>query len=159
MRFHWQLSTFAGMNYIYLFLAFVVGLAITVQAGVNANLRQAMANPILAAIISFGSGFVALVLMFLATGGSIPPVETIKQISWWKWTGGVMGAIYMITVIVSVQKIGTANMVSLSVAGQLLAALILDHYGLMGFSIHPANTWRMLGVGLIIAGVLLVVKN
>ncbi|GAB4049883.1 DMT family transporter [Spirosoma litoris] len=147
------------MNYIYLVLAFIVGLAITVQAGVNANLRQAMANPILAAIISFGSGFIALVLMFLATGGSTPPFETIKQISWWKWTGGVMGAIYMITVIVSVQKIGTANMVSLSVAGQLVAALILDHYGLMGFSIHPANTWRLLGVGLIIAGVLLVVKN
>ncbi|QMW00960.1 DMT family transporter [Spirosoma foliorum] len=147
------------MNYIYLVLAFIVGLAITVQAGVNANLRQAMSNPILAAIVSFGSGFMVLVLMFLATGGSIPPFETIKQISWWKWTGGIMGAIYMITVIVSVQKIGTANMVSLSVAGQLVAALILDHYGLMGFSIHPANSWRLLGVGLIIAGVLLVVKN
>ena len=153
------MPTFALMNYIYLLFAFLVGLAITVQAGVNANLRQAMANPILAAVISFGSGFVALILMLLVTGGSIPPLETIKQVSWWKWMGGIMGAVYMITVIVSVPKIGTANLVSLSVAGQLVAALILDHYGLMGFALHPANGWRLLGVGLIIAGVLFVVKN
>jgi transporter family-2 protein len=147
------------MNYIYILFAFLVGLAITVQAGVNANLRQAMASPILAAAISFGSGLIALILLFIASGSSAPSVEAIKQVSWWKWTGGVMGAVYMITVIVSVPKIGTANLVSLSVAGQLVAAIILDHYGLMGFTLHPANGWRLLGVMLIITGVLLVVKN
>ncbi|GAB4032205.1 DMT family transporter [Spirosoma jeollabukense] len=151
--------TFATMNYIYILFAFLVGIAITVQAGVNANLRQAMANPILAAAISFGSGFVVLVLLFLATGGSAPSSDTIKQVAWWKWAGGVMGAIYMITVIVSVPKIGTANLVSLSVAGQLLAAVVLDHYGLLGFSLHPANGWRLLGLVFIMAGVLLVVRN
>lgn len=147
------------MNYIYLLMAFLVGLAITVQAGVNANLRQALTNPILAASISFGSGLVTLILMFLASGGSVPPADTIKEVSWWKWTGGVMGAVYMITVIVSVPKIGTANLVSLSVAGQLMAAIILDHYGLMGFALHPANGWRLLGILLIVTGVLLVVRN
>ncbi|WP_461109118.1 DMT family transporter [Spirosoma koreense] len=147
------------MNYIYVLFAFLVGLAITVQAGVNANLRQAMASPILAAIISFGSGFIVLVLLFLASGDSIPDNTTIRQVSWWKWTGGAMGALYMITVIVSVPKIGTANLVSLSVAGQLIAALVLDHYGLLGFAQHPANGWRLLGIMLIVSGVLLVVRN
>ncbi|MFD2932962.1 DMT family transporter [Spirosoma flavum] len=147
------------MNYIYILFAFLVGLAITVQAGVNANLRQAMASPILAAAVSFGSGFVALVILFMASGASVPSLEAIKQVSWWKWMGGVMGAVYMITVIVSVPKIGTANLVSLSVAGQLVAALVLDHYGLLGFALHPVNGWRLLGVALIITGVLFVVKN
>lgn len=147
------------MNYLFLILAFLVGVAITVQAGVNANLRQAMGNPILAASISFGSGLIALLLMLLATGGSVPSADAIKQVSWWKWMGGLMGAVYMITVIVSVPKIGTANLVSLSVAGQLVAAIILDHYGFMGFALHPANGWRLLGILLIITGVLLVVRN
>ncbi|MCK8490625.1 MULTISPECIES: DMT family transporter [Spirosoma] len=147
------------MNYLYVFFAFLVGLAITVQAGVNANLRQAMANPILAAAISFGSGFIVLVLLLLASGSSVPSLDTVKQVSWWKWMGGAMGALYMITVIVSVPKIGTANLVSLSVAGQLLAAVVLDHYGLMGFALHPANGWRLAGLVLIMAGVLLVVRN
>ncbi len=84
------MPTFTGMNVIYLFFAFLIGIAITVQAGVNANLRQAMASPVLAAAISFGSGFVALVLMLLASGGSVPP-ETIRQVSWWKWMGALWG--------------------------------------------------------------------
>ena len=147
------------MNYMYLLLAFLTGLAITVQAGVNANLRQAMTNPVLAATISFGSGFLALVMFLLASGSSVPAFATIREVSWWKWTGGLIGAIYVTTVIVSVPKIGTANLVSLSVAGQLIAALILDHYGLLGFAHHPANAWRLLGVVLIVAGVLLVVRN
>ncbi len=154
-----RFPTFTGMNVLYLFFAFLIGIAITVQAGVNANLRQALSSPVLAAVVSFGSGLVALVLMLLASGGSMPTVDLIKQVSWWKWMGGMMGAVYMITVIVSVQKIGTANLVSLSVAGQLAAAIVLDHYGLLNFDVHPANGWRLLGVGLIVAGVLLVVKN
>lgn len=147
------------MNLIYLLFAFLTGLAITVQAGVNANLRQAMTNPVLAASISFGTGFLILLLILFATGGTVPPVETIRQVNWWKWTGGLIGAVYVTTVIVSVPKIGTANLVSLSVAGQLVAALVLDHYGLLGFAEHPANGWRLLGIALIMAGAMLVVRN
>ncbi|MGF7216255.1 transporter family-2 protein [Spirosoma lacussanchae] len=147
------------MNYVFLLLAFLTGLAITVQAGVNANLRQAITNPLLAAAISFGTGFVSLLLVLLTTSSSAPSIDTFRQISWWKWTGGFIGAIYVSTVIASVPKIGSGNLVSLSVAGQLLAAVVLDHYGLLGFTLHPANGWRLLGLVLIMAGVLLVVRN
>ncbi|WP_077923837.1 DMT family transporter [Spirosoma sp. 209] len=147
------------MNYVFLLLAFLTGLAITVQAGVNANLRQAITNPLLAAAISFGTGFMSLLLVLLTTSSSAPSIDTFRQISWWKWTGGFIGAIYVSTVIASVPKIGSGNLVSLSVAGQLLAAVVLDHYGLLGFTLHPANGWRLLGLVLIMAGVLLVVRN
>ncbi|HLL93417.1 MAG TPA: DMT family transporter [Spirosoma sp.] len=147
------------MNYIYMLLAFLTGIAISVQAGVNANLRQSLANPVLAAAVSFGTGFVALLIMLLASRASVPSMEAIRQLNWWKWTGGLIGAVYVTTVIVSVPKIGTANLVSLSVAGQLLAAVVLDHYGLLGFALHPTNGWRLLGMALIVAGVLLVVRN
>lgn len=147
------------MNYVYILLAFLTGIAISIQAGVNANLRQAITSPVLAAAISFGTGFVSLIILLLALGSSVPPLESIRQVSWWKWTGGIIGAVYVTTVIVSVPKIGTANLVSLSVAGQLLAAVVLDHYGLLGFALHPANGWRILGMVVIVAGVLLVVRN
>ncbi len=147
------------MNYVYILLAFLTGIAISVQAGVNANLRQSLTNPVLAAAVSFGTGFVSLLVMLLASGVSVPTIETVRQVSWWKWTGGLIGAVYVTTVIISVPKIGTANLVSLSVAGQLLAAVVLDHYGLLGFAVHPANGWRLLGMVLIMAGALLVVRN
>jgi transporter family-2 protein len=147
------------MNYVYILLAFLTGIAISIQAGVNANLRQSLTNPVLAAAISFGTGLLALIVMLFVSGVSAPSLDAVRQVSWWKWTGGIIGAVYVTTVIISVPKIGTANLVSLSVAGQLLAAVVLDHYGLLGFALHPANGWRILGMVVIVVGVLLVVRN
>ncbi|RYF62842.1 MAG: DMT family transporter [Cytophagaceae bacterium] len=147
------------MQYLFLVLAFLTGIAISIQAGVNSNLRLALNNPLLASLISFGTGFFTLLIVHLSTRGSIPPMAVFRSLAWWKWTGGVIGALYVTTVILSVPRIGTANLVSLSVAGQLIAAVVLDHYGLLGFTQHPANTWRLMGIVLILAGVWLVVKN
>lgn len=147
------------MQYLFLFLAFLTGIAIAIQAGINSNLRLSLNNPLLASLISFGTGLITLLVVHLSTGGAVPPMATLRSLSWWKWTGGVIGAVYVTTVILSVPRIGTANLVSLSVAGQLLAAVVLDHYGMLGFAQHPANGWRILGIGLILAGVWLVVKN
>ena len=72
---------------------------------------------------------------------------------------GVLGAFFVTTVILSVQKIGSANMICLIVAGQLLTAMLLDHYGLLGFKLHQINGWRIAGGLLIVAGVYLIVKN
>lgn len=147
------------MNYIFYALALLTGIAITIQAGVNAQLRQVLPHPVLAALISFGIGFLSLVGYQLMSGGAWPTLATLRGLAWWKWTGGLIGAVYVTTVIMSVSRIGAANLVSLSVAGQLAAAIVLDHYGWLGFSLHPATGWRLLGAVLIMAGVVLVVKN
>ena len=147
------------MPYIFYILALLTGVAMSIQSGVNAGLRQGVGSPLLAAVISFGTGFLALILVQLSVGNPAPTLETMRQISWWKWIGGLIGACYVTTVIVTITKIGPGNLLSLSVAGQLIAAIVLDHYGLLGFAPHPANTWRLLGVLLIIGGVILVVRN
>ncbi|GAB3251568.1 DMT family transporter [Larkinella harenae] len=144
---------------IYFLFAFLVGVATSVQSGVNSQLRQVVAHPILAALISFGSGFVALTVISLALRAPVPSVEALREISWWKWTGGLLGAVYVTTVIITVPRIGAGNLLSLSVAGQLLAAVILDHYGLLGFREHGLTVWRLVGVLLIVLGVVFVVKN
>lgn len=147
------------MNFIYFIFAFLVGVATSVQSGVNSQLRQLVAHPILAALISFGSGFLVLTVVSLVLRAPVPTVEALREISWWKWTGGLLGAIYVTTVIITVPRIGAGNLLSLSVAGQLLAAVILDHYGLLGFREHGLTVWRLAGVLLIVLGVMLVVKN
>lgn len=147
------------MNIVYFIFAFLVGIATSVQSGVNSQLRQAVSHPIQAALISFGSGFVVLTVISLALRAPVPTMEAMRGISWWKWTGGLLGAIYVTTVIITVPRIGAGNLLSLSVAGQLLAAVILDHYGLLGFKEHGLTIWRLIGVLLIVLGVVLVVKN
>lgn len=147
------------MSFIYYILAFLTGIANSTQSGVNSQLRLALQNPLLAAVGSFGGGFLSLLLLQFTIGSPVPSLEVLRQVSWWKWTGGLLGVFYVCSVIISVPKIGPTNLLSLSVAGQLLAAVVLEHYGWVGFREHAVNGWRMLGILLIILGVVLVVKN
>ncbi|WP_234736865.1 DMT family transporter [Tellurirhabdus bombi] len=147
------------MAILYYLFAFLTGVANSTQSGVNSQLRQGLSNPLLAAVGSFAIGFFSLIGLQLIIGGPIPTLEAVRQISWWKWTGGLLGAFYIVTVIVAVPRVGVASLLCLSIAGQLIAAVIYDHYGLMGFVQHSANGWRLLGVVLVLVGAILVVKN
>ncbi|MEZ4905617.1 MAG: DMT family transporter [Spirosomataceae bacterium] len=121
------------MNYLFFFLAFLVGIANTVQSGVNSQLRIAVQNPILASIISFLIGLTALLICYaLFNKAPVPSLENFRNIVWWKWIGGLLGAFYVLSVIFSVKEIGPANLLSLLIAGQLLAGIVVDHFGWIG---------------------------
>lgn len=141
------------MNLFYFLLVFVAGIGVTLQLGVNSQLRQAVANPVLSSLISFLVGTVALVIYLVATTKTIPAFETYRNIPWWKYLGGLLGAFYVTTVIIAAPRIGAANVIVLIVAGQLITALICDHFGFLGFTIQPINVYRILGALLILAGV------
>lgn len=148
------------MNLFYFLLVFIAGIGVTLQLGVNSQLRQVAGNPVLAALVSFVVGTAALLLYVLGTARStLPALETFRAIAWWKYAGGVLGAFYITTVIIAAPRIGAANVVALIVAGQLLAALVCDHFGWIGFTVQPVTVYRLLGALLILAGVLLMQRK
>jgi len=55
-----------------------------------------------------------------------------------------------------VPRIGAATLLGVSVAGQMLVSLLLDHYGLIGYPVHPVSAWRIVGAALLLAGVWLI---
>ena len=132
------------------------GIGLTVQAAVNARLREAVGAPVLSALISFGVGAVALAVM-LALGvlGRAKPLD-LSGSPWWMWTGGLFGAFYVTLAVVGVPRVGAAVVVACAVFGQMAAALLLDSFGWLGVPRAPLNVWRVLGAVLVVAGVLLI---
>jgi transporter family-2 protein len=144
---------------LYYFLAFIAGICISTQAGINSQLKQAVGNPFLASLFSFVIGSLALFLFSIFTPNfSLPEVAILKNISWWKWTGGILGAVYVTAVIVSAPKIGAANLIGFIVAGQMILAVFLDNFGLIGFQVHSLSLIRFAGVITVILGVFLIQK-
>jgi transporter family-2 protein len=81
---------------------------------------------------------------------------TIAQSAWWSWTGGLFGAIYVGISIVLLPRFGAAGVVSLIVAGQMLASILFDHYELFGLASRPVDWSRITGALLLVAGVALI---
>lgn len=148
------------MNWIFLLLAFMIGIANAVQSGVNAQLRESLNNPILAAITSFSIGLIILLIAFACFNENpVPKIGDLKQIPPTRFLGGALGAFYVITVIFIVRKIGSSNMMCLVIAGQMATVMTIDHFGLQGFAVHHITMPRLLGAVLLVAGVVLILKN
>lgn len=144
---------------IFYLIALLAGLAVTIQAGANAQLRLAVGNPVITAMISFLVGTTILVTYVLLTSTHLlPSFKTISGISWWKWIGGALGVFYIISVIVVAPRIGAASTFGFIVGGQLIFAVIFDHFGVIGFPQHPVSWLRVVGVLLLLAGVYLIQK-
>lgn len=148
------------MLYIYYLLSLVSGFALTLQVGINGELRSKIGNPILSSLISFAVGTLGLAIVFFSAvlNGSIslPTANHIKSTSWWMFLGGLLGAFYIFTTIFASPKIGFANMFSLVICGQIILAVIFDHFGLLGNQVHLLTPVRALGIILLISGVYII---
>jgi len=82
--------------------------------------------------------------------------DSISRHPWWIWSGGLLGAFLVASTVVLAPRLGAASMVALIVAGQMLASICLDHFGWIGYPVHPVSGLRMLGVFFLVGGVVLI---
>lgn len=146
------------MNTWYILLAIAAGAVLPIQLGVNSTLRHGIGSPIVATLISFLVGIVCLVAYAFVTRAAWPTAQMLAKLPLWAWLGGALGAYYVATAIVVAPKLGAANVMCLMIAAQLIASLLLDHYGLIGFTQHSINPARMAGALLLVVGTVLIVK-
>lgn len=140
-------------------LALAVGALLPLQSGVNAQLRTSLGNPVLTALVSFLVGTLALFAVTLVVRAPVPAGASLARVPAWQWTGGLMGAAYIAAAVVLAPRLGATALVALVVTGQLVASLAMDHFGWVGYPVRPVDGLRVLGVVLLVAGVVLVVRR
>lgn len=138
--------------------ALFAGSLISLQSPVNARLGQTMGGPLVASFCSFAVGTIALALMLVITG-QVGRLADFEQTAPWMWIGGLLGAIFVTIAAWAVPTLGAALMISLFVAGQMIAALIIDKTGFLLPAQVDIGWERILGLALIIAGVVLFMRS
>jgi bacterial/archaeal transporter family-2 protein len=145
-------------NYWPHLLAVLVGMALTVQVGMNATMARTIGTPLWAAVFNFAIGLVALIAIALLAGARTTP-GTLGQVPAWAWMGGLLGALYVASVTVLGPRLGGMALVALVITGQLVAALVVDRYGVLGYPQIPVTPTRLFGAVLLLAGALLVARR
>jgi transporter family-2 protein len=143
-------------NYFFMFLALLTGVAMSTQAAVNSKLSASVDSPVLAAFISFATGTIALFVCVLLSGASFGDLIRAKDAPPISWIGGVLGVFFVLVMINTVPRIGVALSFSLAIAGQMLVALVIDHFGLLGVTERSISWPRVLGALLVMAGVVII---
>ncbi len=140
------------------FTAILIGCLMPVQAGINAQLTQALKNPFLAAFISFFVGAVALFILSIFQSAPFSELKRLPSFPPYLLLGGVLGALFVGSSIALIPRLGATTMMASFVTGQLIMSLVIDHYGLFGLAQHPLSMVRVAGVGMLFIGLSLILK-
>jgi transporter family-2 protein len=146
-------------RFLFLLLVAIGGAGLTIQMACNARLRMATGSPVLATIISISVSFVSLALVWASGAtarGSIPAFNVLPI---WGWFGGVFAAYYLVASLIAIPKLGAAAVFSLVIAGQMIAALVLDSTGAFGVARFSLSASRLVGTMLLLIGVILIQKK
>jgi len=143
-------------TYIYILVAMLAGAMMPTQAATNNKMATVIGSPILAALISFVVGTIALFAYALLSGENLSALASAKDAPPVAWIGGLMGAFFVAAAVTLVPRLGVAMTFSLIIAGQMIVTLIIDHYGLFGVPVKEISLVRIGGILLITAGVVLI---
>lgn len=140
-----------------LLTAFTGGL-VALQAPINSVLGRSIGTW-QAAFVSFAVGTVALAaIAALATGG-LGQIAQVRHVSVVYLTGGLLGAAYITSVLVTVRTLGLGGVTAATVAAQLAVSVVVDQFGLLGVAKQPITAARLAGVVLLGLGTYLVVRD
>jgi transporter family-2 protein len=134
----------------------LVGGLIAAQAVINAGLGRSTGN-IAAALVSFAVGTLLLAVI-VAIAGQTDGLGQTFSVPWYYLLGGILGAAYVFTALVTVSSIGATGVAAATITGQLAASVLLDRIGFLGLDQEPIALDRMIGVGLLALGTYLVIR-
>jgi transporter family-2 protein len=146
------------MQTVSIVLALLVGAGLVVQVGLNMALARSFGSAPAAALVNFLVGTVALLLFLFVLRQPWPDRTQWESVPAWAWFGGLFGALYVATATFAGPRLGALLLLALTVTGQLVASVIVDHYGLLGFREQAVTASRLFGVFLLVIAIYLIAR-
>ena len=145
-------------------LAFISGVAATLQAGISGQLAKELNDGIMAALVSNIGGTIFTALFLLNPNVRKQAKKLFKAVvsgnfAKWQLLGGVAGAVYISTASSTVSIIGTGLFTVVLVASQNVSGIIVDKFGFSSGSKRKITPKRALAVVIGIVAVLLSVSE
>jgi len=139
-----------------LLLAVIAGAVVPFQSAINANLGRGLGHPLWATLASLLVSIAVLLPVIVAMRLPLPTLAFITKAPLWMWAGGAFGVCFISLALMLLPKLGASGFIALALAGQVIASLVLDHFGLFGLVERQMTLPRVLGAVLLIAGVVLI---
>ena len=140
-------------NFAYASVMFVAGIGIPLLAALNAALGTRIGSPAAAALVLFTVAFSVTAIVTLVTGpGALKSVPMQPK---HLFLAGALIAFYVLSITFVAPRFGVGNAVFFVLLGQLVAAALIDHFGLFGARVSPLSLSRAGGIALMASGIAL----
>lgn len=134
------------MNY---FISIFTGIVLAIMISLNGGLGNISGNYASSVIIHF-VGLIGIIFVLIFTKSKI---KNLKGIPFYMFTGGLIGILTVLFTNIGFSGLGVSLTVSLSLLGQLITSLIIDHFGYFNMPVIEFDKKKILGLIIIIAGI------
>ena len=134
------------------------GCLVGMQAPINSRLGKTVGTA-QAATFSFLVGTAALLLLASFWRGGLGNLGHVGRAPWWALVGGLFGAVYVSVALVAVRTLGASGLTAVVITGQLVISVVIDRFGLLGVAKQHIGVTRIIGLVLLVAGFVLVVRR
>ncbi len=132
--------------------AILAGAVVPFQAGANAALGRTLGHPLWGTFVSLCVSLACVLPVMMLARVEAPTLSNLAQAPRWVWIGGVAGVVYITGALLLAPRLGAAGFIAAVVAGQMLASIVVDQWGLVGLAHRPIAWPRLAGLGLIFLG-------
>jgi transporter family-2 protein len=135
------------------------GGAVAAQAPVN-NVLSRYVGDFGASLVNFLVGTAALLVIVFVFAGGLQGDKGASAPPWYYWLiGGLAGMVIVTVTLITVRDLGAGGITAAVIAGQLAFSVVLDRLGVLGLP-ERALTWeKLLGIALLAAGTVLIVRE
>ena len=144
------------MTILFVLIALAAGAANPLQSGVNAQLNKQLTQPVWAGIAVYATGLLGMLLVQVFLRQPVPATHAIASVRPWAWLGGSISILSTMAGLMLARKLGSGVFTGLTLTASLVMSVLLDQFGLIGFTQRSATPVRLLGCGLMIAGAWLI---
>lgn len=134
------------------------GCLVGMQAPINSRLGKTVGS-VQAATFSFLVGTALLLLIASFVNGGLGRLGQVRDVPWWALVGGLLGAVYVTVALIAVRTLGASGLTAVVITGQLAISVVIDRFGLFGLARQHIDASRIVGLLLLVAGVVLVVRR
>jgi transporter family-2 protein len=143
------------MPFLLILLVVASALGQPLQIAANSRLREAVQSPALSALVAFVVGSVLLAILVMLGLFERGDLRGLAKVPWWAWTGGVLAVFSILAGIVALPSMSSATIIGAAIFGQLIASMVIDHFGWFNVPVVPINTSRVIGAVLLLFGAIL----
>lgn len=144
---------------MHLLAAVAIGACLALQPPINAVMGRTLGSPLLAAVLSIAISLIVVVPVWLTVGQGAGDLGRVTSLPWWVLIGGAIGVVFVAGSVIVGPALGIALFFVCVVAGQLLGATLADHVGAFGMPTKPINVMKLVGLGLVLVGAVLVQRS
>lgn len=131
------------------------GVGVPILAAISAQLGARIGAPLAAGVVALTVAFAVAALAAVLTGQA-RALGALTAQPLWLLTGGAFMAFYLLSITWIAPRFGVGNAVFCVLLGQMIAASLIDHFGLFGARVVPISALRLAGIATMAGGLLMI---